>query len=198
MRNVLSIIALVAAGFSITQAAAAPLGNPGALTGAIEDTAITEQVHCVPGWYHHSGGASDGCYGGYYGGGYRGYRGGAYRGYRGGAAYRGGAYRGGVYRGGARGGGRGGGRRSDMRLKHDIMLLGYLENGLPFYRFAYTGSNAAYVGVMAQDVQKVDPHAVTMGPDGYMRVYYERLGLKFQTYDQWMTGGGTVPSGGTR
>ena len=78
------------------------------------------------------------------------------------------------------------------------MLLGHLKNGIPFYRFAYTGSDAAYVGVMAQDVQKVDPRAVTRGSDGYLRVHYERLDLKFQTYNEWMIGGGIVPPGRIR
>jgi hypothetical protein len=31
-------------------------------------------------------------------------------------------------------------RRSDMMLKHDISLLGHLDNGLGFYRFSYNGS----------------------------------------------------------
>jgi hypothetical protein len=59
--------------------------------------------------------------------------------------------------GGARGGGgRGGGRRSDIMLKHDIVLLSHLENGLNVYRFTYNGSTKPYVGVMAQEVQQ-DP-----------------------------------------
>src|SRR5215831_616740 len=59
--------------------------------------------------------------------------------------------------GGGGGGFRGGrgGRRSDVALKHDIVLLGRLDNGLGFYRFAYNGSNQVYVGVLAQEVQKV-------------------------------------------
>ena len=45
--------------------------------------------------------------------------------------------------GGMRAGGgfRGGGRRSDARLKHDVMLLGHLDNGIGFYRFSYNGTN---------------------------------------------------------
>jgi hypothetical protein len=85
-----------------------------------------------------------------------------------------------------RGGGRGGGRRSDIRLKHDIVLLGRLDNGLGFYRFSYNGSDRAYVGVMAQEVQAVTPEAVTHGRDGLLRVRYEMLGLPFQTYKQWL------------
>ena len=79
----------------------------------------------------------------------------------------------------------GGGRRSDMRLKHDIVLLGRLDDGLGYYRFVYNGGHTAYVGVMAQEVQTVMPEAVTRGADGYMRVSYDRLGLPFETYDQW-------------
>jgi hypothetical protein len=33
------------------------------------------------------------------------------------------------------GGGRGGGRCSDMRLKHDVVLIGRLDDGLSYYRF---------------------------------------------------------------
>ena len=95
--------------------------------------------------------------------------------------------------GGGRGGGGGGGRRSDISLKHDITLLGQLDNGLGFYRFSYNGSDKAYVGVMAQEVQVVMPDAVSRGRDGTLRVHYEMLGLKFQTYDQWIGSGARVP-----
>jgi len=103
----------------------------------------------------------------------------------------GGGHRGGGMRGG--GGGRGGGRRSDIRLKHDIVLLGYLENGLGFYRFSYNGSDKPYVGVLAQEVQRVAPEAVARGSDGYLRVYYEKLGLRFETYDAWLKSGAQIP-----
>jgi Chaperone of endosialidase len=93
------------------------------------------------------------------------------------------------------GGGRGGGgRRSDLRLKHDIVLLGRLEDGLGYYRFVYNGGHTTYVGVMAQEVQTVVPEAVTHGADGYMQVSYDRLGLPFETYDQWVASGAHLPS----
>ena len=115
---------------------------------------------------------------------------------RGGGGFRGGG--GGGFRGGGGGGhrgggGRGGGRRSDLNLKHDVVLLGRLDNGLGYYRFAYNGSDKAYVGVIAQEVQVVRPDAVTRGSDGYLRVYYERLGLKFRTYDNWTASGAALP-----
>jgi hypothetical protein len=46
---------------------------------------------------------------------------------------------------------------------------------------------------MAQEVQTVRPDAVTRGGDGYLRVYYDRLGLKFQSYDSWTESGGVLP-----
>ena len=91
------------------------------------------------------------------------------------------------------GGGRGGGRRSDLRLKHDIVLLGHLDDGLGFYRFSYNGSSKAYVGVIAQEVQQVMPQAVVHGRDGYLRVFYDDLGLKFETYDHWLRSGAKIP-----
>jgi hypothetical protein len=48
-----------------------------------------------------------------------------------------------------------------MMLKHDIVLLGRMDNGLGFYRFSYRGSEKAFVGVMAQEVQRILPAAVT-------------------------------------
>ena len=73
-------------------------------------------------------------------------------------------------------------------------LLGHLDNGIGFYRFSYNGSDKAYVGVMAQEVQVVAPDAVMRGHDGYLRVFYDKLGLQFQTYDQWLATGARIPS----
>ena len=70
---------------------------------------------------------------------------------------------------------------SDIRAKHDIALLGHLDNGLGFYRFSYNGSDKAYVGVMAQEVERVMPEAVARGSDGYLRVNYDQAGLRMQT-----------------
>jgi hypothetical protein len=109
---------------------------------------------------------------------------------RGGGGFGGGRGGGG---GGARRGG-GGGRRSDMRLKHDILLLGRLDDGLGYYRFVYNGGHTTFVGVMAQEVQTVAPEAVTRGADGYMRVSYDLLGLPFETYEQWVATGAHLPS----
>jgi hypothetical protein len=47
---------------------------------------------------------------------------------------------------------------------------------------------------MAQEVQEIAPQAVTRGPDGYLRVFYDKLGVKFQTYQQWIASGARVPA----
>ena len=77
--------------------------------------------------------------------------------------------------GGGGGMGGGGGGMSDVRAKHAITLLGQLDNGLGFYRFSYLGSDQAYVGVMAQEVEAVRPEAVLRHGDGYLRVDYDKI-----------------------
>ena len=74
------------------------------------------------------------------------------------------------------------------------MLLGHLDNGLGFYRFSYYGSDKAYVGVMAQEVQAVAPDAVIRGQDGYLRVNYDKIGVQFQSYNHWLATGARIPS----
>lgn len=78
-------------------------------------------------------------------------------------------------------------------MKHDVVLLGHLDNGLGYYRFSYVGSHKAYVGVIAQEVESVMPEAVTRGRDGFLRVYYEKLGLTFRSYSDWLAGGAESP-----
>jgi len=72
-----------------------------------------------------------------------------------------------------------------------------MKSGLGLYRFSYKGSDVAYVGVMAQEVQAIMPEAVVRGRDGYLRVYYEKLGLRMQTWKQWQASGEKIPGGGT-
>lgn len=136
--------------------------------------------------FAHAGPRMGGGYGG-------GPRAGGFHG--GGARMGGGGFGGGGRGGGGRGGG---GRRSDIALKDHIVELGRLGSGIGFYRFAYRGSDRRYVGVMAQEVQEVAPDAVTRGADGFLRVYYERIGVRFQTYDQWRAAGSHVPTGTIR
>jgi hypothetical protein len=75
---------------------------------------------------------------------------------------------------------------SDIRLKRDIVPVGQLANGLRLYRYRYVWGPTLYVGVMAQEVRDVVPTAVVRGHDGYLRVDYRQLGLRLQTWDEWV------------
>ena len=86
----------------------------------------------------------------------------------------------------AQGGGCGCGQRSDIRLKRDIAQVEELDSGINLYRYRYLWSDTIYVGVMAQEVAAVKPEAVLRGADGYLHVDYARLGLRLQTWDQWV------------
>ena len=67
---------------------------------------------------------------------------------------------------------------SDRRLKNGIKQVANLPSGIRLYRFRYRGSETEYVGVLAQQVSKIAPHAVTSGHDGFLRVDYDALGLE--------------------
>jgi len=82
---------------------------------------------------------------------------------------------------------------SDIRLKRDITQLAVLDNGIKLYSFRYFGSDQVYVGVMAQQVAAIAPQAVVMEPNGYLAVYYDRLGLKMQTLEEWQATRRAVP-----
>lgn len=61
---------------------------------------------------------------------------------------------------------------SDRRLKHNLVPRGTLANGIPVYEFSYNGYDDRHMGVMAQDVMKVMPEAVSIMDNGYMAVDY--------------------------
>jgi hypothetical protein len=44
-------------------------------------------------------------------------------------------------------------------------------------------------------VQAIVPAAVVRGRDGYLRVFYDKLGLTFETYDRWVASGARIPAG---
>ena len=51
------VAALAIGGFLVAgslHANAVPLGNPNGISAALEDVALTETVHCRPGWRHHA------------------------------------------------------------------------------------------------------------------------------------------------
>ena len=72
---------------------------------------------------------------------------------------------------------------SDIRLKTDIRQVGTTAHNLPLYAFSYIGENDQYEGVMAQDVLKIMPKAVSVGEDGYYRVSYQMLGIEMRRLD---------------
>jgi hypothetical protein len=74
---------------------------------------------------------------------------------------------------------------SDVRLKRNISFIGKLINGLNVYKYRYLWSDIFYVGVMAQEVQKIIPDAVVYGADGYMKVNYGKVGVPFLTWNQF-------------
>lgn len=62
---------------------------------------------------------------------------------------------------------------SDMRMKTDIERIG--ENqGIPIYSFRFKGKPELHVGVMAQDIEKIKPDAVTE-INGVKHVDYAKL-----------------------
>lgn len=70
---------------------------------------------------------------------------------------------------------------SDERIKSHIKRLPVnAAPGIPLATFKYKHApeQGHHLGVIAQDVEKVQPHNVQTGPDGIKRVNYGALGLK--------------------
>jgi len=84
---------------------------------------------------------------------------------------------------------------SDIRSKEQITQVGETKHGLPLYRFHYKGGDEAYLGVMAQDVLKVMPEAVTVGNDGFYRVNYGMLGISMIRLDKGVADAGAGGEG---
>jgi hypothetical protein len=67
---------------------------------------------------------------------------------------------------------------SDIRMKENIKQIHWLPNGLPVYEFEYKpefkdkAGHGKFVGVMAQEVEMVQPEAVITNADGYKMVNY--------------------------
>jgi hypothetical protein len=67
---------------------------------------------------------------------------------------------------------------SDIRMKENIKQIHWLPNGLPVYTYEYKpefkdiAGHGKFVGVMAQEVETVQPEAVITNADGYKMVNY--------------------------
>lgn len=66
---------------------------------------------------------------------------------------------------------------SDERAKENIQKVGELDNGLDVHLFNYKGGSARQMGVMAQDVEKMNPSAVRTRQDGLKEVNLEQAVL---------------------
>lgn len=64
---------------------------------------------------------------------------------------------------------------SDRRLKTDAKRLGRTDSGLPLYTYRLKGSALPQIGVMADEVEQVDPGAVSTHPSGFKQVNYDRV-----------------------
>ena len=70
---------------------------------------------------------------------------------------------------------------SDIRTKEHIKAIGWLPNGLPVYEYEYKpewkneAGHGKFIGVMAQEVEMVQPQAVITRLDGYKMVNYGAL-----------------------
>jgi hypothetical protein len=72
---------------------------------------------------------------------------------------------------------------SDRRMKDNIDLVGFYENGLPQYEFSYKGGRARWRGVMADDVEQMYPEALGETVDGFKTVNYAKLGISMERVD---------------
>jgi Chaperone of endosialidase len=72
-----------------------------------------------------------------------------------------------------------------MQLKDNIVRVGTLDSGIGIYFNYKDEDQTAYVGVLAQEVQKIMPSAVARASDGYLSVDYGRLGFRFMSWDEW-------------
>jgi hypothetical protein len=61
---------------------------------------------------------------------------------------------------------------SDRSIKTDIEPIGALPNGLPVYRFRYIGHPGTRLGLMADEVERVNSQAVFLHPMGFKMVDY--------------------------
>lgn len=72
---------------------------------------------------------------------------------------------------------------SDQNLKENIKHISFSPSGIPICEFEYKNKNfgkGRYVGVMAQDVEKIIPEAVITTDEGYKMVDYSMIDVNFR------------------
>ena len=72
---------------------------------------------------------------------------------------------------------------SDISLKENIHFENKIINNLPIYSFEYKNKSygdGRFIGVMAQDVEKIYPEAVIINKNGFKMVNYSKIGIEFR------------------
>ena len=81
---------------------------------------------------------------------------------------------------GAAAGGAGAGG-SDIRLKENIDQVGVSKSGHKIFEWNYISApNTRYRGVIAQEVMKIDPMAVTIQEDNMLGVFYDKIDVNME------------------
>ena len=64
---------------------------------------------------------------------------------------------------------------SDIRLKENIVKVGVSDDGWNIYQWNFIGESDRYEGVIAQEIAKIMPEAVTTMENGFLGVHYDLL-----------------------
>lgn len=64
---------------------------------------------------------------------------------------------------------------SDERLKKNIKHVGYTKGGMPIYTYKMKDGGPTQMGVMAQDIEDVEPRAVKKDRQGFRMVDYDKV-----------------------
>ena len=69
---------------------------------------------------------------------------------------------------------------SSKELKENIKKIGESIRGHNIYKFNYKGKLKTYIGVIAEEVQKLQPEAVVTMPNGFLGVNYDLIDVQFK------------------
>jgi hypothetical protein len=70
---------------------------------------------------------------------------------------------------------------SDERLKEDIEKIGESKSGINIYTFRYKDKPEVFQGVIAQEIQEINPEAV-IEKDGFLAVNYDLIDVEFKEH----------------
>ena len=68
---------------------------------------------------------------------------------------------------------------SSRLLKENIFKLGKSSEGHNVYKFNYKNNPTNYIGVIAEEVQKIKPEAVFKMANGFLGVNYDLIDVDF-------------------